>query len=256
MVRDEVTGLIWEVKTDDGTVHDKDDSYTWYDFGNFINVLISQTFGSYSDWRIPTPLELQTILSYNNWNPAIDETYFPNCLLDYWSSATALPFAQLAWPVSFDTGSMYSLNKYFENSLRAVRGVELSSSERFVINADGTVTDNQTGLMWQQRSGGSMNWQNALSYCESLVLAGYSDWRLPSAKELASILDFSRYSPAIDDSAFFGILAENYWSSSSIANQLGNAWCFDFHDGTFWHLKEKSTIVIQFRFFMARIMHK
>ena len=241
MVKDNVTGLIWEVKTDDGTVHDKDDSYSWYDIGNFINVLNSQTFGGYSDWRIPTPLELQTILSYNKWNPAIDEVYFPNCLLDYWSSATALPFVHLAYPVSFDTGSMYSLNKYFENSLRAARGVELSSSERFVINADGTVTDNQTGLMWQQRSSGSMNWQNALSYCESLVLAGYSDWRLPSAKELASILDFSRYSPAIDDSAFLGTFAEKYWSSSSIANQLGNAWCFDFDDGTFWHLEEKST---------------
>jgi len=75
MVRDNVTGLIWEVKTDDGSIHDKDNKYTWYDSnsqtngGNagtsgdgtdtedFIKALNDANFGGYSDWRFPTVKE-------------------------------------------------------------------------------------------------------------------------------------------------------------------------------------------------------
>jgi len=55
MVWDNVTGLIWEVKTDDGSVHDKDNKYNWDDAQNvFIAELNSTSFGGYSDWRVPS----------------------------------------------------------------------------------------------------------------------------------------------------------------------------------------------------------
>lgn len=72
MVRDNMTGLIWEVRTDDGSVHDKDNTYTWYDSNpetngedagthgdgtdtvDFIKALNDANFGSYLDWRFPT----------------------------------------------------------------------------------------------------------------------------------------------------------------------------------------------------------
>ena len=67
------------------------------------------------------------------------------------------------------------------------------AGERFSDNGDGTVTDQATGLMWmQQDSGAGMNWQDALAWAESLELAGHDDWRLPDAKELQSILDYTR----------------------------------------------------------------
>jgi len=71
-------------------------------------------------------------------------------------------------------------------------------------NGDGTVTDNVTGLVWaQELSDSSMPWSEASSYCESLELAGYDDWRLPTVKELWSIRDFSRGWPWVDTDYFY-----------------------------------------------------
>ena len=60
-------------------------------------------------------------------------------------------------------------------------------------NGDGTITDNVTGLIWtQDLSSYSMSWSDANDYCESLETGGYTDWRLPTVKELWSIRDFSQ----------------------------------------------------------------
>jgi hypothetical protein len=68
-------------------------------------------------------------------------------------------------------------------------------------NGDGTITDNVTGLIWQKGdSGRGMDWEMALKYAENLTLGGHGDWRLPNAKELQSIVDYSR-SPQATDSA-------------------------------------------------------
>ncbi|MCI5159106.1 MAG: DUF1566 domain-containing protein, partial [Candidatus Electrothrix sp. AUS1_2] len=79
-------------------------------------------------------------------------------------------------------------------------------------NGDGTVTDNNTGFMWQKATadvdndgvitsgyyGDGMSWQKAVDYCDELTFADLSDWRLPTRFELFSLIDFGRVSPAID----------------------------------------------------------
>ncbi|OON97953.1 MAG: hypothetical protein ATN36_02020 [Epulopiscium sp. Nele67-Bin005] len=73
----------------------------------------------------------------------------------------------------------------------------------FTNNGDGTISDNNTGLMWQEIPIDSkMTWSQAMEYCESLELGGYTDWRLPTAVELFSISDFSEGWPYIDISYF------------------------------------------------------
>lgn len=73
----------------------------------------------------------------------------------------------------------------------------------FIDNGDGTVTDNVTGLMWQQIPiSESMSWEEAIEYCENLELAGYDDWRIPTAKELFGISDFEVGWPFIDTDYF------------------------------------------------------
>jgi hypothetical protein len=73
-----------------------------------------------------------------------------------------------------------------------------------VDNGNGTITDSATGLMWMKNDNGTgILWENALSYAEGFEYAGYTDWRLPNAKELQSIVDYRRSpattnSPAID----------------------------------------------------------
>ncbi|MBI4687331.1 MAG: DUF1566 domain-containing protein [Nitrospirae bacterium] len=77
----------------------------------------------------------------------------------------------------------------------------LSFAAPFTDNGNGTVTDNRTGLVWQQGEAGQMMWGSALSYCEGLPLGGKTDWRLPNVKELESLTDDTRYNdPAIDTS--------------------------------------------------------
>lgn len=84
--------------------------------------------------------------------------------------------------------------------VRYVRGPYYGQND-FIDNKDGTVTDQSTGFIWMQRdSGKGLNWENALAYCEGLYFAGKDDWRLPNAKELQYIVDYSR-SPDTTSSA-------------------------------------------------------
>jgi len=71
---------------------------------------------------------------------------------------------------------------------------------RFIDYGDGTVTDNLTGLMWTkdaQQISGWMTWVDALIACNNLFFAGYNDWRLPNVRELASLIDYGQYNPAL-----------------------------------------------------------
>ncbi len=90
MVRDNVTGLIWEVKTDDGTIHDKDNTYGWDSIESaVIKTLNNIHFGGFSDWRFPSIKELASIVNRNTYDPSIAISYFPNTMLSsYWSSTT------------------------------------------------------------------------------------------------------------------------------------------------------------------------
>lgn len=99
----------------------------------------------------------------------------------------------------------------------------------FTDNVDGTVTDNNTGLMWQQEDDNTRHtWYEAsgtadalynegaaINVCGSLTLAGHSDWRLPNIKELSSIVDINALVPAIDVRYFPNTNSYEYWSSTS-----------------------------------------
>jgi hypothetical protein len=99
-------------------------------------------------------------------------------------------------------------------------------------NGDGTVTDTETGLMWQQAEAGAMTWEAALAYCEALSLAGQDDWRLPNRNELQSIVDYDFYDPATDTTAFPGAESSYYWSSTAYAGYTGFVWGVGFYGGS------------------------
>ena len=128
MIRDNATGLIWENKTDDGTIHDKDNKYTWYDPNpetnggcagtagdgtdtkDFIDAWNSANFGGYNDWRLPTSTELARLWELSKMAPKIRTAYFPNTnitmLSIYWSSTTLADYLDRdrARCVSFHSG--------------------------------------------------------------------------------------------------------------------------------------------------------
>lgn len=110
-------------------------------------------------------------------------------------------------------------------------------------NGDGTVTDLNTNLTWQQ--GDSQNtvarlWQDAVDYCDGLSLGGHSDWRLPTIQELSSLIDYSKPypGPTIDTGYFPNCRQYRYWSGSTNAVYPDDAWYVDFHHGyVIWDFK-------------------
>lgn len=107
---------------------------------------------------------------------------------------------------------------------------------RFTDNGDGTITDNGTGLMWVKDPEndlpapwpGACAWELAIMRCESLTFAGHSDWRLPNINELLSILDYSRYSPAVDPTFFPNTINDYYWTSSTWKGSTGSKHLINF----------------------------
>jgi hypothetical protein len=98
-------------------------------------------------------------------------------------------------------------------------------------NTKEIVTDNITGLMWQDNSEAKtlqLTWQEAKDYCDGSSLGGYTDWRLPSVEELESIVDYGRNNPSIDPT-FKNVEYGSYRSSTFVSYMNAN---IDFFYGT------------------------
>ncbi|GAA58660.1 hypothetical protein P20652_0517 [Pseudoalteromonas sp. BSi20652] len=119
-------------------------------------------------------------------------------------------------------------------------------TDRFTINTDGTVSDTETGLMWQRCSYGqiyntetqlcegstpSLTWQEALRGAKNDTTADYDDWQMPNIKELASILEHSCTEPSINEDIFLGTKLQNYWSNTSGVSTMSSAWVYQFDSG-------------------------
>lgn len=117
--------------------------------------------------------------------------------------------------------------------LVALLGRADAPAGRYTI-ADGTVYDTKTKLTWQQAIAPSTSaWSGASQYCGSLTLGGMS-WRLPGARELQTIVDESRVSPAVDSIAFSGTPAgpaSVFWTSSAGRDTTNMAWAVSFEKG-------------------------
>jgi len=100
-------------------------------------------------------------------------------------------------------------------------------------NGDGTVMDNVTSLMWQQEADDTQRtWAEACTYCDDLSLGGFNDWRLPSKKELLSIVDCGSDNPSIDTTYFSGTNSSYYWSSTTDADDTSDACFVNFSAGS------------------------
>ena len=193
------------------------------------------------DWRLPLKRELQSILSFGHsvspLEPPVDngEPDRPTspdrpCA---WT-LTNLKFPSLhAKAICLDDNHGTLSNKYEKKYVYLVRGPSPGQVEtgRFKAAGDGTVKDLSTGLTWQQGESLPLNWQKALAHCENLELGEFDDWRLPTVKELSSLVDENRINPALNPKYFPGARAMPYWTGTTLNNHPAFAWYVKFDNG-------------------------
>jgi hypothetical protein len=114
---------------------------------------------------------------------------------------------------------------------------------RYTDHSNGTVTDNNTNLMWAKCSLGqnatacsgsatTYTWKQALEAASNSTLAEYSDWRLPNIKEIGSLSALNCLNPTINLNLFPNTPTSAFWASSPYAGSSGNAWIFFFFGGS------------------------
>ena len=229
-VTDNNTGLMWQ-QEDDGIWYD-----CWYqaaglynadcNYGDpIIDVCGSLDLGGHSDWRLPNKRELVSILRYMKStisSPMADSVFTNVKSPAYWSATSSAQSADRVWQVLFLNGVTQTTEKlpnpsHLATYVRCVRGYEISPAYLGLLG--GYVTDLTTGLMWDAGASPSpLTWEQALSYCKDSMY-DFTDWRLPNIKELESIVDDDRYSPAIDPAFFdtIGATGDSYWASTTYA---------------------------------------
>jgi hypothetical protein len=209
--------------------------------------------GGDRDWRVPNIKELYSLIDFNGYTgfagrnmkkvpgnaiPFINTDYFDFLYGDtkngeryidaQWLSSTEYVSTTMhgdktLFGVNFADGRIKGYGykrarggKEKKFYVRFVRG-KAYGFNKFKDNGDGTVTDEATGLTWQKAdSGKGMNWKDALKYAENLTLAGKSDWRLPNAKELQYIVDYTK-SPDTSNSAAI----DDAFEATEIKNKAG-----------------------------------
>ncbi len=264
-VYDNVTGLTWVSSPDtdlDGVLESPGDKLSWEDALDFPATLNAISYGGCDDWRVPTIKELYSLILFSGEDPSGysgstsgitpfidtdsfefvygDETQMERIIdSQYWSSNEYVDTSgeQLVFGVNFADGRIKGYGTSFMGGdkvsfIQCVRGNTDYGINDFVDNGNSTVTDSATGLMWQQDdSEYAMTWEEALAYADTLELGEHDDWRLPNAKELQSIVDYTR-SPGTSSSAAIdpvftctGITNETlaadypwYWAGTTHAN--------------------------------------
>ena len=230
-------------------------------------------FGGFDDWRLPSIKELYSLfdargtdpsgpmdLDTSRLTPYLDTKFFQfaygntsageRVIDSQYASSTkyvgkgARGFDKL-FGVNFADGRIKGYDLFMPGGgmektffVLCVRGNRNYGKSDFHDNGDGTITDRATGLIWSEAdSGRGMNWQDALAWVQKKNaerFLGHDDWRLPSVKELQSIVDYTRspdttHSPAIDPVFTCTTITNEdhqtdypfYWSATTHAGLLG-----------------------------------
>jgi hypothetical protein len=246
-IKDNVTGLIWENKTRDGTIHDGRQGFDQLTLKPTVlaDVSNAEKLCGYSDWRVPSRRELFSIFSYaRGGSAAVDERYFSNTIAgQYWTSTS---YERKANPVNFWTLSFFDpiLRGRMQDPrdtqfARVVRSDKPYGINNFFKSGD-EVRDRSTGLSWKRCTVGQ-SWDGLTCQGQSIdmtidqaISAAHDEsnrtgqmWRVPNFKELDSIIDTDRrWAPAIDTRFFpgnFGLLAT--WAADG-------GFAFTFLDGS------------------------
>ncbi len=250
--KDNSDGTVTDLNTGLAWVQARGSKVTWDDA---VAGAAECRVGGHDDWRMPTIKELYSLIDFRGYHdphkggagsvPYLDAEVFGFEYGDErqgereidcqdWSATeyveTTMGGDPTVFGVNFADGRIKGYPKARRRPgggqptanvlyARYVRGNPAYGRNDFHDNGDGTVTDGATSLMWTRAdSVKGLDWEHALAYAEALDTAGHDDWRLPNAKELQSIVDYSRV-PAIDPVFEISKLDDGeapfFWSSTT-----------------------------------------
>lgn len=213
IVLDHVTGLVW-TSTDPaaGTVETYEQAKAYCEGLDYANR---------TDWRLPTRLEFVTILDLKgnvlpeHFHPAFGN--WPDNT--FWWTSTAQPGAAAHFAISGNWPWFYLFVDIgvtgYDLLARCVAETlgPLPAFDQSAIG-DNRVLDARTGLEWQTEDQEARSWPEALNYCEDLTLDGFYDWRLPTLKELGTLVDDTVTGNAM--SPLFVVNHDEIWSSTPL----------------------------------------
>ena len=246
-VTDDFTGLMWEQQVSTST-------YFWNasaPAGSAQAYCASLNKGGYTDWRLPTPLELQSLIDYTIAGPGLTinvAAFSGTPASHFWTSVLSVASTN-AWYGRFDDGEVISEMISVADKVRCVRGSNMASTARFtdetgmaLTNLRIQVKDQTTAVIWQRAQASSpmtgnssMVTGSAQQYCQNLVIGtqGAGSWQLPTVKALTTLVSYLVKSPSINTTAFPNTQNASYWSSSK-AFMFGlpvYAWDVNFNSG-------------------------
>lgn len=235
-------------------VFDKRTEILWYKTGSetavnhadaisFCEILNSNEMAGKTNWRLPYLHELVSIVDFDESTKAIvDEFYFLYIKKEKYWTLTKLGNTvdgKNYYYVDFSgTSQFYAEDGTVEENYAICVSSDIKyNNERpfewykeISVGGDITVEDGSTGLVWQKVSDyTTLIWKDALKYCQTLEFAGKKDWRLPNINELHSLATYGiSYSLQTN---FPDLGADFYWSSTTNASIMKNAWVMEFTYG-------------------------
>jgi len=244
-VRDEVTCLIWQKQISASSYNVTDGKAYCASLG--------------PGWRMATRIELMSIMDFMQSAAKVDPVAFPGTARAFFKSGSewvlttkqtgAGAGTDFGWAFNFSDGiTSNARSGATADRVRCVRGggdseldaatgaIAVAPANQYVLLAAGEVQDNYTHLIWQQGySPATMPWADAAAYCTMLGLNGHT-WRLPSIRELSTLVDEALVAPSINRTMFpntkYGSRSVNwYWASHAAAGNASAAWALNFDDG-------------------------
>ncbi|MEW5849830.1 MAG: DUF1566 domain-containing protein [Myxococcota bacterium] len=252
-VHDERTDLMWQRAFSDGTVT----------YAQAVSFCSSSEADGYTDWRVPTQVELFSLVDHTLRDPALDLNHFPSArALEVWTATESGSYQRV---VDLDTGAV-------RNRLPSSGTYAVCVRDRTCTNTDGgpapdlqelpgsvgggacytswddrewvqwddverstlsatceTVTDHHAGLMWTRLALPAVTHAVAVTTCEGLVLEGHDDWVLPTRAELMTTVSLTLSEPAVDLNVFPATEPASFWTAT--ARDGTRVWRVELDDG-------------------------
>ena len=258
--KDQVTGILWEMKAESG-----DRNYRiWYNLktdpsddrpqaNQHISDMNEQALCGRTDWRLPNNQEVQSIVAYGQGDgankPTIDETYFPYSQINGLWTGT-LPFRSESYYLDLQDGGITFGDFSYERPVRAISHTRKYPPERFVVWSHNELLDTATKLIWRRCAEGklpnedncgklsatSFTFFEAIAHAKTVAAETGVPWRVPNIKEIVSITDPTK-TPAAKTKFFPGFGDVSLYHSSTPFIQSGK------DSGKTWTMSPSNAVI-------------